>query len=121
MAGQTVAQTLTQHAGLDLSRQQLIDPAQGQKHLRPRRCQLAVAQHRELGIVHAAQIKGLRQAGQHPVAPAVALMPDPDQMGKSNPARCDVLPVAQLIRIRIATIVAINLEPVRHGRYNQVP
>ena len=79
------AQAFAELSGSAIGGQQLVDPAQGQKHFRAWGGELAVAQHGELGAVDPAQIQGLCQGRQHPVGPAVALVPDLDQMGEGNP------------------------------------
>ena len=102
-----------------LGRQPLVDAAEGEKHLRPGGGELAVAQHRDLGVVHLAQIEGLGQARQDPVTPVVALMPHLDQMGEGGAARTELVSIAHLlIRIRIATILSIDQEPVRYDRHS---
>ena len=89
-----------------LLRQPAVDAPQGQEHLRPRGGELAVAQHRELGVVHAAQVKGLGQGGENPVRPAVPGMPDPDQVGEADPASGKRVSKTQVILIRIAIILS---------------
>jgi hypothetical protein len=71
--------------GGGLCGQHLIDAAQGHEQLRTGGGQFAVAQIGELGVVHAPQGQPLRQGGEHPLTPAVALMPHPDQVPKRIP------------------------------------
>jgi len=88
-----------------LIRQPTVDASKGEEHLGPGGGELAVAEHGELGIVDAAQVEGLREGGKHPVRPAIAGVPQPDQVREGDTAGCEVVSKTQVIRIRIATMV----------------
>ena len=106
---QPLRETRIQTVWPRLAGQQLVEPPQGHEQLRPRRGQLAVAQVGELRVVHPAQLQPLRQGRQHPLAPAVALMPHLDQMPERIATRFEFIPIIQAIRIRTATILSDSL------------
>ena len=97
MVLQLLAQARGESAAGRLPGQQLVDPTQGQEQLGARGGELAVAQHRQLGVVQPAEVEGFGEGRQHPVAPAVAAVPEPDQVGKGDPASSDVIPVTHAV------------------------
>ena len=98
MAGQlTFGQLLRQTPIGGLLGQPAVDGAQGEEHLGAGGGELAVTQHRQLGVVHAAEVEGIGEGGEHAMGPAVAGMPDADEMGEGDTARGKRFPVTQAI------------------------